>query len=219
MPGSEHANEIENELQIQYANAAGASEYIGNREYQEGMPVRRWDYSSWARTGKPIVREYREQQRGTATIFIDNFFDENAKQPVEDFEALLSLATAIVDALSKNLIIVSRLIVGPTIYSVIEANLDEQLRTIGRKLAVADIAPESDSEILVDDLFAEQAIGSDSYGFLLFHKMDANRESFQKQFHIRGNACMTRILTNERGQFGSQGITREDISSGEVVLK
>ena len=26
-------------------------EYVGNREYQEGVPVRRWDFASWARLG------------------------------------------------------------------------------------------------------------------------------------------------------------------------
>lgn len=33
-------------------------EYAGSREYESGMVVRRWDYASWARLGRPVVREF-----------------------------------------------------------------------------------------------------------------------------------------------------------------
>ncbi|TWU02333.1 DUF58 domain-containing protein [Stieleria varia] len=48
-----------------------AIEYIGSREYQTGMPVRRWDFASWARLGKPIVREYHAPTVRTVTLVVD----------------------------------------------------------------------------------------------------------------------------------------------------
>ena len=95
---------------------AGAPvEYIGNREYQEGVAVRRWDFASWARLGRPIVREYQSPSIQAVTLIVDT-----SQQPIDDkslsrsvakrrhqasdelFERLLSVAaTAIADISSR----------------------------------------------------------------------------------------------------------------------
>ena len=36
-------------------------EFIGNREYREGDPVRAIDWRATARLSRPVVREYREE--------------------------------------------------------------------------------------------------------------------------------------------------------------
>ncbi|MFG0267438.1 MAG: DUF58 domain-containing protein [Rhodopirellula sp. JB055] len=45
--------------------------YVGSREYRTGMPVRRWDFASWARLGKPILREFNSAAKQTVTVFVD----------------------------------------------------------------------------------------------------------------------------------------------------
>ena len=51
---------------------AGAPvEYIGNREYQDGVAVRKWDFASWARLGRPIVREYQSPSIQAVTVIVD----------------------------------------------------------------------------------------------------------------------------------------------------
>lgn len=51
---------------------AGAPvEYVGNREYQVGMSVRKWDFASWARVGRPIVREYQSPSVQSVTLIVD----------------------------------------------------------------------------------------------------------------------------------------------------
>ncbi|MFK7819113.1 MAG: DUF58 domain-containing protein [Planctomycetaceae bacterium] len=52
------------------ATAGTGFEYIGSREYREG-PVRRWDYSSWARLGEPVVREFAEEADRQVAILVD----------------------------------------------------------------------------------------------------------------------------------------------------
>lgn len=218
LPTSNYTVDFDNENNIQFANSSGAAEYIGNREYQEGMPVRRWDYPSWARTGKPTVREYRENQQGTATVFIDNFF-EDAKNSADDFEALLSLATAVVDAVTRHHVQVSRLIIGTTVFSIVDATIEDQIRSIGRKLALAETMPESESGILLDEIFLDQAIGDRAFSFLLFNKMSEEREYFQRQFLLNSNATLTRVLTTNPESQGETGISREAILQGEVFFK
>ena len=86
---------------------AGAPvEYVGNREYEVGMHVRRWDFASWARLGRPIVREYQSPSIQAVTLILDtsepSVIEREPRAAARTkewlFERLLSLAaTAVVD--------------------------------------------------------------------------------------------------------------------------
>ncbi|OYP35448.1 DUF58 domain-containing protein [Rhodopirellula sp. MGV] len=92
---------------------AGAPvEYIGNREYQVGVPVRRWDFASWARLGRPIVREYQSPSIQAITLIVDTSqraaakpqaARENAVMTDEQrrFERLMSIATTAINEISN----------------------------------------------------------------------------------------------------------------------
>jgi uncharacterized protein (DUF58 family) len=95
---------------------AGAPvEYIGNREYQEGVAVRRWDFASWARLGRPIVREYQSPSIQAVSMIVDTSRLETEsgarsntrrgrRQADELFERLMSIcATAIADISSRRI--------------------------------------------------------------------------------------------------------------------
>lgn len=51
--------------------------YIGSREYREGVPVRHWDFSAWARLGKPIIREFSSPASRSVRIVVDNVGSDN----------------------------------------------------------------------------------------------------------------------------------------------
>ncbi|WP_345682415.1 DUF58 domain-containing protein [Novipirellula caenicola] len=51
--------------------ATEAYDYSGSREYETGMSVRRWDFASWARLGKPIVQEFQTPGVRMAFILVD----------------------------------------------------------------------------------------------------------------------------------------------------
>ncbi len=71
-------------------------QYTGSREYQVGVPVRRWDFGSWARLGKPIVREYQASALQTVWLFVDTAAEPDAKRQLadEELERVLSCAAA-----------------------------------------------------------------------------------------------------------------------------
>lgn len=86
---------------------AGAPvEYVGNREYQVGMPVRKWDFASWARLGRPIVREYQSPSIQSVILLVDTSLPEDGsasisakkQQKLDDalFERLMSVAASAV---------------------------------------------------------------------------------------------------------------------------
>ncbi len=83
-----------------------ALDYTGSREYQVGMPVRRWDFASWARLGRPIVREFESPSIQMATIVVDTATIGIAKSSRHDvvdpvLERMLSLAAVAVTDLSR----------------------------------------------------------------------------------------------------------------------
>ncbi|MCA9135506.1 MAG: DUF58 domain-containing protein [Planctomycetales bacterium] len=89
-------------------------EYVGNREYQVGVPVRRWDFASWARLGRPIVREYQAPSIQAVTLIVDtsqeSIDDKSLPRSVaiqrrrdsdEEFERLMSIATSAIAEISS----------------------------------------------------------------------------------------------------------------------
>lgn len=85
--------------------AGDALDYTGSREYEYGMPVRRWDFVSWARLGKPIVREYQSPSIQQVYLVVDTSHEANGNDSPEkqaaNFEHLLSAATTTILELGK----------------------------------------------------------------------------------------------------------------------
>lgn len=85
-----------------------SDEIIGSREYVTGMPVRKWDYGSWARTGKPYLREFQTLKRQSATILVDAN-PESGKDSMNDrfrlgieheFDTLMGVSLAVANQLT-----------------------------------------------------------------------------------------------------------------------
>lgn len=78
-------------------------EYIGNREYVPGESMRRLDFRSWARLGKPVVREYQEEYYSRVALVLDTYIPAGRRERASGFaelEAAVSLTAAVADALS-----------------------------------------------------------------------------------------------------------------------
>lgn len=83
-----------------------ALDYTGSREYVVGMPVRRWDFTSWARLGQPIVREFQSPSIQVVTLIVDTSignFPNHDLLDLESLERVLSAAaTAVTDLTRKS---------------------------------------------------------------------------------------------------------------------
>ncbi|QDT10129.1 DUF58 domain-containing protein [Planctomycetes bacterium K23_9] len=85
-----------------------ASEYAGSREYTTGMPVRRWDFASWARLGKPIVREFKSPSVRSMNLIVDtsdlssNEHVQSVRDLDESFEYLMSMSVSVLNLLSTS---------------------------------------------------------------------------------------------------------------------
>ena len=82
-------------------------EYIGSREYQPGMTVRRWDYPATARRSRPIVREYAGAGDYDVALFVDT--SGNKHDSDVGFESLLDATATIAATLLESQIRVAAL--------------------------------------------------------------------------------------------------------------
>ena len=70
------------------------------------MPVRRWDFSSWARLGRPIIREFQSPSIQSVTLIVDTSLGPTAAGDAPDatLERLLSLAATLIGELTRKLV-------------------------------------------------------------------------------------------------------------------
>jgi uncharacterized protein (DUF58 family) len=105
---------------IPLASSTGdATEFVGTRDYREGDPLRRIHWRSWARRGRPVVKEYHEEYFSRVALVLDTYLPRRARR--EDrraFEAAISLVASIADRLSRSEEVVDVLAAGPDVYEV-----------------------------------------------------------------------------------------------------
>lgn len=105
---------------IPLASSLGdATEFVGTRDYREGDPLRRIHWRSWARRGRPVVKEYHEEYFSRVALVLDTYLPRRPRR--EDrraFEAAISLVASIADRLSRTEEVVDVLAAGPDLYEV-----------------------------------------------------------------------------------------------------
>ena len=111
---------------IAMAAAVGESdEFVSLREYRPGDPLRRIHWRSWAKSGKPIVKEYQDEFFVRHALILDTFCEDAYS---EVFEEAVSVAASFACSLETRDSLLDLLFVGPKAYCF----------TIGRGLAHAD---------------------------------------------------------------------------------
>lgn len=84
----------------QGARIGESLEYIGSREYCYGNFVKRWDFASWARLGRPIVRQFDQGSTSNVTIVVEvSLGPHTSSSALPDFETRLSVAATIIHSL------------------------------------------------------------------------------------------------------------------------
>ena len=98
---------------VALASSVGdAEEFVSLRDYRPGDPRRRIHWKSWAKTGKPIVKEYQEEFFVRHALVLDTFGPQ-AGDPV--FEEAVSLAASFVVAQCGDTLL-DLMFVGPEAY-------------------------------------------------------------------------------------------------------
>ena len=86
-----------------------AEEFIALREYRPGDPLQHIHWKSWAKTGKPIVKEFQDEFFVRQALILDTFIDLNSK---ELFEAAVSVAASVACAPRNHEVLLDLMFVG-----------------------------------------------------------------------------------------------------------
>lgn len=66
------------------ANVGASEEFVSLRDYRHGDPLRHIHWRSWAKTGKPIVREFEDEFFVRHALVLDTFDDEPNSEVLEE---------------------------------------------------------------------------------------------------------------------------------------
>jgi|HubBroStandDraft_1064217.scaffolds.fasta_scaffold26668_2 uncharacterized protein (DUF58 family) len=95
------------------SNVGQSDEFVSLREYRRGDPLRRIHWRSWARIGKPIVREFEDEFFARHALVLDTFSDEPFS---ETFEEAVSVASSFACAVRTQESLLDLLFVGSQAY-------------------------------------------------------------------------------------------------------
>ena len=111
---------------VALATSVGQSEeFVALRDYRRGDPLRHIHWRSWAKTGRPIVKEFEDEFFVRHALVLDTFTDDPHS---EAFEEAVSVAASFVCTIQTQESLLDLLFVGPHSYCL----------TAGRGLAHSD---------------------------------------------------------------------------------
>ena len=102
-----------------------SQEFVSMRDYRPGDPLRRIHWRSWAKTGKPVVKEYQEEFFVRHGLILDTFQEAERS---EKFEEAVSVASSFACAVQTQESLLDLMFVGPEAYCF----------TAGRGVALTD---------------------------------------------------------------------------------
>ena len=95
------------------ANVGQSDEYVALRDYRHGDPLRHIHWRSWARVGKPVVKEFEDEFFVRHALVLDTFTDYAHS---EVFEEAVSVAASFACTLPSQESLLDLLFIGPQSY-------------------------------------------------------------------------------------------------------
>tara|TARA_R110002111_G_scaffold67_2_gene605 strand:+ start:26814 stop:28151 length:1338 start_codon:yes stop_codon:yes gene_type:complete len=223
------------------SNVGESPEYVGNREYVPGEPARRLDFRSWARLGKPVVREYQEEYYCRIALILDTYMPadrwltRNLKsisqryfpktentQSMNVLEAGISLTASIADALSRGEYLIDLFAAGPELYVFRAGRHTAHFDNVLEILSCVDRCPDDPFETIGPAVFEE--LSNVSTAVCIFLDWDEQREKMARAVLDSGSSLKMIIIHDgattmpyNSAEFGhAYHFTTDDIVKGKV---
>ncbi len=150
------------------SNVGESAEYIGNREYRYGDPVRRIDFRAWGRIARPVVKEFQEEYLCRVALVLDTYVPPKGNavseamrkaartllskarpQPEAPLEAAVSLTASIADVLARGEHVIDLFAAGPELHVFRAGRHISHLDNVLEILACVDACPSNPFDTLV----------------------------------------------------------------------
>ena len=178
---------------VALASSIGDSgEFIGLREYRPGDPLRRIHWKSWAKVGKPIVKEYQDEFFVRHALVLDTFL---AAKTSRAFEEAVSLAASFACAVDTQESLLDLMFVGLQSYCFTSGrgvdHIDRMLEILA-SVRTCRVKPFSELPAMV--LEKSPALSS---CICILLEWDAQRKAFVEQLQSIGVPVMALVVTGE----------------------
>lgn len=179
---------------VSLASSLGDSEeFIGLRDYRPGDPLQRVHWKSYARVGRPVVREYQDEFFERHALVLDTFGDERASAT---FEEAVSVAASFAYTIDTQECLLDLLFVGdaPCTYTAGRGQL--QPSALLEALAGAQLRSNGGFESLREALMARRATLTSS--ILVLIGWDEQRRRLVKELRVLDLPLLVMAVLNER---------------------
>lgn len=155
------------------SNIGDSTEFISTREYTYGDNPKFIHPASWARSGKPVIKEFQEEYFIRLALIIDTFCNES-----EEFENSISFTASIADFMSRSDYIIDIFATGNSFHHFQSGRALAHFENILELLAC--ITPTKINN--KDNIFSQTISNFDKYLYnisiviLIFNDWDKNRE-------------------------------------------
>ncbi|MEM7812106.1 MAG: DUF58 domain-containing protein [Planctomycetota bacterium] len=130
------------------ARSGESLEYVGNRDYVPGEPIGRLDVKAWARTGRPVVKEFHSEQTATVGVMMSTAGRSGGRRVTDDaFEAAVSVTAGVIEELTAAQLGPDTFLLGATAIDLRAAGVAPREAALER-LAVV----EPDRGVTIDDM-------------------------------------------------------------------
>ncbi|MGZ8237060.1 MAG: DUF58 domain-containing protein [Methylobacter sp.] len=165
----------------QASSVGNSCEFMSLRDYQRGDPLNSIHWKSFAKHGKPIVREYQDEYFVRRALLLDTFAGD---APVEQFEAAVSVAASLAASERQHEALLDLMFVGLQAYCFTAGRGVDQLAHLQEILAAVQPSQQGTFTQLQQAVLARAGLCS-SLVCVLMH-WDPARQDFIKQLSARG---------------------------------
>jgi uncharacterized protein (DUF58 family) len=176
---------------VALASKAGESmDLLGVRPYRRGDPVRDLHARTWARTGKPAVREYQQEYFTRVGVIVDLGFRD-----AERLESAIELAAGVVARLSRGEALIDVLVVGDVIHELTVGRSLGYLAQALELLSAVERGPPLRAESLVRRL--EPHLEQLSTVFAILSPETEEKHLLEERVRAHGLACTTIVVEDD----------------------
>jgi len=182
------------------ANVGRSEEFVALREYRRGDPLRHIHWRSWAKVGKPIVKEFEDEFFVRHALILDTFGDEPNSELLEE---AVSVAASFACTVLTQESLLDLLFVGPESYCF----------TAGRGLAHTDQMLEilagvkncADKEFQTLEQLVINHVSLVSGCICVLQRWDAARQELVKKLKMLGVPMLVLVIVPPGGGIFAAG--------------
>jgi hypothetical protein len=172
------------------ANVGRSDEFVSLRDYRHGDPVRHIHWRSWAKVGKPVVKEFEDEFFVRHALVLDTFTDEPHSEILEE---AVSVAASFACTILTQESLLDLLFVGAESYCFTAGrglgHVDQMLEILASIRACADKPFETLEHLVITHVSVVSGC------ICVFQKWDDARKKFVEKLRTLGVPVLVLVVT------------------------